>query len=157
MIVVADTSPLNYLILIGHIEILRQIYGEVVIPPAVQDELLAPEAPTPVKLWMSHPPPWLEIRTPNRINTLLHPSLDDGEREAIALAQMGGVGSLLLIDELLGRREATRLGLEVIGTLGILYRAHERGLLNLHEAIERLRATSFKVSDALLRRFIDLA
>jgi len=48
MIVVADTGPLNYLILLGHIEVLHILYGEVVIPPAVQDELLDPSAPEPV-------------------------------------------------------------------------------------------------------------
>jgi len=64
MIVVADTGPLNYLILLGHIEVLHILYGEVVIPPAVQDELLDPSAPEPVRSWISSPPHWLEIRTP---------------------------------------------------------------------------------------------
>jgi predicted nucleic acid-binding protein len=153
MIVVADTSPLNYLILIEQIDLLPALYCEVLIPPAVQDEMLDPDAPPPVRAWISDPPPWLEIRTPSRLPLALSLQLDDGERQAITLVHAGGVGSLLLIDELLGRQEATRLGLTVIGTLGIIKEAHDRGLVDLHTAIERLKATNFKASDALLRRF----
>jgi predicted nucleic acid-binding protein len=154
MIVVADTSPINYLILIGHIDVLAQLYGEVVIPPAVQQELHAPLAPAVVREWIACPPPWLEVRTPGSISTALHPRLDAGEREAITLAQSIREETLLLIDELLGRREASRLGLGVIGTLGILQRAQDRGLLNLHDAIHRLRSTSFKISDALIAKIL---
>lgn len=49
MIVVADTSPINYLILLGHVEILPEIYGEVLIPQAVYDELQDSDAPTEVR------------------------------------------------------------------------------------------------------------
>jgi predicted nucleic acid-binding protein len=155
MIVVADTAPLNYLILIEHISVLEPLYGEVIIPPAVQDEMLAALAPAAVRLWMSNPPQWLEVRTPSRIPNLLHPKLDDGEREAICLVQAGGAGSTLLIDDLLGRQEATRLGLNIIGTLGVLLQAHQRGLLDIHSAIERLRTTNFNGTEALYKKFLD--
>jgi len=59
MIVVADTSPINYLVLIGHIEILPKIYGEVLVPQAVIDELQDRDAPTEVRDWLSAPPKWL--------------------------------------------------------------------------------------------------
>jgi predicted nucleic acid-binding protein len=154
MIVVADTAPLNYLILIGHVDVLESLYGEVVIPPAVQDEMLDPFAPEPVRSWISNPPRWLEVRTPGRSPVPLHPRLDEGEREAITLAQTGGPEALLLIDETLGRREATRLKIRVTGTLGILEEAHKRGLLNLSTAIERLRATNFNATESLLEKFI---
>ena len=155
MIVVADTTPLNYLILIEHVAVLEPIYAEVIIPPAVQDEMLSPLAPTAVRTWMSNPPQWLEVRTPSRIPTSLHPNLDDGEREAISLVQAGGAGSILLIDDLLGRQEATRLGLDIIGTLGILEQAHQRGLLDIRNAIERLRTTNFNGTEALYKKFLD--
>ena len=87
MIVVADTGPLNYLILIGHIDILEALYGEVVIPPAVRDEMLDRSAPGAVRSWINNPPRWLEVRTPGRIDTRLDQTLDDGELEAITLAQ----------------------------------------------------------------------
>jgi len=102
MIVVADTTPINYLIVIGYIDILESLYGSVVIPPAVQDEMLDPSAPASVRSWINNPPHWLEVRTPSRINAPLNPNLDDGEREAISLAQQYGA-RVLLIDEILGR------------------------------------------------------
>ncbi|QMV19263.1 DUF3368 domain-containing protein [Granulicella sp. 5B5] len=156
MIFVADTGPLNYLILIGHIDILRPLYGEVVIPPAVQQEMLASLAPPLVRSWMSDPPPWLEVRTPGRLDIALNPMLDEGEWEAIALAYMAGQGSVVLIDDRVGRLEASRLGFRVTGTLGILEQAHKRGLLNIRDAIQLLRTTNFKASEALLQSFSDL-
>ena len=61
MIVIADTSPLNYLILIGEAEVLRRLYGRVVIPEAVLRELQNPQAPAKVAEWIAQPPAWLEI------------------------------------------------------------------------------------------------
>jgi hypothetical protein len=64
MIVVADTSPINYLLLIKEIDILPKMYGTVVIPRAVQEELLRPVAPEIVRAWIGGAPAWLEIRSP---------------------------------------------------------------------------------------------
>ena len=86
MIVVADTSPINYLILIGHIEILPHFYGRVLIPLSVWEELQDTHTPDTVHAWTSQPPHWLEIRA---LRNTPDPSLnflDCGEREAIALA-----------------------------------------------------------------------
>jgi predicted nucleic acid-binding protein len=63
MIVVADTSPINYLLLIKEIDILPKMYGTVVIPPAVQEELLRPVATEIVRAWIGEAPAWLEIRS----------------------------------------------------------------------------------------------
>jgi hypothetical protein len=63
MIVVADTSPLNYLVLLGHIEILEKIYAEVVVPQTVLDELQDGDAPAEVRAWFSTPPAWLQVST----------------------------------------------------------------------------------------------
>ncbi len=56
MIVVSDTSPLNYLILIGHAEILPALFSRVVAPPAVVAEMLQPGAPEVVANWATSPP-----------------------------------------------------------------------------------------------------
>jgi predicted nucleic acid-binding protein len=61
-VVVADTSPLNYLILIGEASILPELYTEIFIPDVVAAELCDPEAPEPVRKWAAHPPSWLNIR-----------------------------------------------------------------------------------------------
>jgi predicted nucleic acid-binding protein len=60
-LIVADTGPLNYLLLIGHIEILPILFDKVIVPPAVSRELLDPNTPLPVRSWISDPPAWVEI------------------------------------------------------------------------------------------------
>lgn len=69
MIVVADTSPINYLILISEISILERMYQQVVLPRAVYAELVRPAAPDRVRTWMEQPPAWIEVRTPSRLRT----------------------------------------------------------------------------------------
>jgi len=61
MIVVADASPLQYLILVDQISLLERLYGSVLVPEAVAAELRAPRAPASVRAWMLDPPPWVEI------------------------------------------------------------------------------------------------
>lgn len=61
MIVIADTSPLNYLVLIGEAEMLRRLYGRVVIPEAVLRELQNRKAPAKVADWIAHPQPGLKL------------------------------------------------------------------------------------------------
>jgi predicted nucleic acid-binding protein len=61
MIVVADASPICYLLLIGHVDLLQRLFGQVVIPQAVHDKLSAEGRPTTVRTWSAHPPQWLQI------------------------------------------------------------------------------------------------
>lgn len=153
MIVVADTSPLNYLILIEHVQILEPLFGRVVIPPAAQAELLSARAPAPVRKWMAAPPAWLDVRSPLptfRDST----ALGAGEADAIALAEQLEADRIL-IDETLGRREALRRGLKIIGTLGILRDAHKQKLLHLPDAIERLKQTTFRVPPQIIKAMLD--
>ena len=154
MIVVADTTPLNYLILIGHAEVLSDLYRRVLIPQAVFEELHAQSAPTVVRAWVSNHPSWLEVQQVSFISDAALEALDAGEREAIMLAEQVSA-DLLLIDEREGRREAIRRNLSVTGTLGVLDEAAERGLINLPEAIEQLRQTSFRASPQLLQLLLD--
>jgi predicted nucleic acid-binding protein len=62
MVVVAGATPLNYLILINAMEVLPQLYGRVLVPMAVVEELKNPEAPAAVRAWVAKPPGWLEVR-----------------------------------------------------------------------------------------------
>jgi predicted nucleic acid-binding protein len=84
MVVVADTSPINYLVLIAHIDVLQQLYGRILIPPAVLAELRHPVAPKPVRDWADRAPKWVEVLSPK--SNLFLAQLDPGENEAIALA-----------------------------------------------------------------------
>jgi predicted nucleic acid-binding protein len=147
MVVVADTTPVNYLVLIGQIEILPQLYARILIPPAVLEELKHPVAPEAVREWSAHPPSWLEVLTPR--SSVHVTQLDLGESQAIALAIEMRV-EVLLMDEQAGRQEAVRCGLKVAGTLSVLDEADQAGLLDFDVAVAQLRQTSFRVSQAVL-------
>jgi predicted nucleic acid-binding protein len=144
MLVVSDASPVNYLVLIGEINLLATLFGTVILPSAVHAELLHPDAPTEVHAWASQLPAWVEIRSALSLPMLAY--LDPGEAEAITLA-LSLNANLLLIDERAGRRSAVDLGLDIAGTLGILERAAAQGLVDLPTAIRRLKQTSFRISE----------
>jgi predicted nucleic acid-binding protein len=154
MIVVADTTPLNYLILIDHIGALEVQYGRILIPPAVHEEMLNIEAPGVVRAWAKNPPQWLEILSPSTVQNIWPPNLDPGETEAIQLAEELR-SDWLLIDEVAGRKEARRRGLQTIGTLGILRNAHALGLLDLRDALAKLRKSGFHMSEALYQELLN--
>jgi predicted nucleic acid-binding protein len=145
MIVVADTSPLNYLIRLGRPDVLREIYGRVLVPCAVLTELQHPEAPPEVRAWASAPPAWLEAMEVQKLDPSLAAELGPGEREAISLA-IEVRADVLLIDERTGRREAEARHIAVAGTLAVLLQASLRGYLDLPEAMQRLRQCGFRAS-----------
>jgi predicted nucleic acid-binding protein len=149
-VVIADTSPLNYLLLIGEIAILPSLYGQVFIPPEVLAELCDAGAPPEVLKWVRLQPAWLQVRQVR----IAHDDpalrqLDPGERAAILLAQQEA-DALLLMDDAAGRSEATRRGIPSTGTLGILRAAAVRQLLDLPAALKSLAATNFRVSQGLI-------
>ena len=146
-VVVADTSPINYLILIGKVDLLRQLYTRILIPPAVLVELKHPLAPKQVQDWAVNAPAWVEVLSPK--STLFLSQLDPGESDAIALAAELHA-DVVIMDEVAGRHEAMRLGLKVAGTLSVLDEADQEGLVNFDEAVADLRKTSFRVSQAVL-------
>jgi hypothetical protein len=87
MIVIADSTPLNYLILIHQVDLLPQLFDRILIPPAVFEELQHQETPDVVRRWVADPPSWLQVQA---LRSVLDPALgflDPGEREAIALAE----------------------------------------------------------------------
>lgn len=154
MIVIADTSPLHYLVLLEQAEVLQHLYGRVIIPEAVVRELQAQKAPSVVRQWMKSPPKWLQIR---QIEVPPDPALaelDPGEREAIALAETLNADALI-IDEKMGRREAERRKIRVIGTVRILDDAAEAGLIDLRAALSRLQAFGFYLDAKLVQFLLD--
>jgi predicted nucleic acid-binding protein len=154
MIVVADASPLNYLIQLQADELLNKIFGQVLVPPAVMQELRHPRAPEAVAVWMSRIPPWIEVRAVVSSQDESLQVLDAGEREAILLAQEARA-DLLLIDERQGRLEARRRGITTTGTLGVLLAAGVRGVANPESLFQRLIAeTSFRTTPELRETFI---
>jgi predicted nucleic acid-binding protein len=150
MIVVADSAPLHYLILLEQVDLLRRFYGQVVVPEAVASELSNAAAPGVVSEWIAAPPSWLEVRpVAPEVLAAITDDLDLGERAAIALAEAMRA-DLLLIDEAAGRAEAKRRHLRVTGTLGVLRSGAERGLMNVPDLLARLKTTSFYLDEALV-------
>ncbi|MDZ4802851.1 MAG: DUF3368 domain-containing protein [Bryobacteraceae bacterium] len=151
MIVVADSGPLHYLLLIDQIELLRRFYGQVVIPDAVANQLSAANSPVTVSTWMALPPEWAVVTAVSldQIESVTD-ELDLGERAAIALAGFLRA-DLLLIDEAAGRVEAKRRNLRVTGTLGVLRAAAEQGIVNIPDVLDKLRQTSFYADEVLVQ------
>lgn len=154
MIVVADASPINYLLLIGHIDVLPYFYGRILAPTSVWEELEDASAPHAVRAWLERPPAWIERRRLRSEPDASLDSLDRGEREAIALA--GELGAdRLIVDETLAREAAVRLGLSVIGPLGVLRNAARAGLADLPQALTALQATNFYVGPELISSLLE--
>lgn len=147
-VVVADTSPLNYLVQCGAIDVLPQLYGQVVMPRAVFDELNSPGAPESVRRWLQSGASWVSVRTASMIDERL--PLGRGEAEAICLAQEIHADEILL-DERRARTVALERGLTVTGTLGVLEAAAKQHLLDLPEVVEKLERTNFRISPALVQ------
>lgn len=125
-VIVSDTSPLRALAHLGHLDWLGLLFGQVLVPPAVVNELQFP--PSRFLSLELRQAPFLVVATPHDVGrvTELRASLDLGEAEALALAEEVGA-ELVLIDESAGRAAVTRAGFRVMGTLGILLRAKSNG------------------------------
>ena len=137
-VVVSDTSPIRSLDHLSRLDLLDALFGEVVVPPAVSDELAHPRPRFRPVLVSSLP--FARVQAPSdQVDVAnLRRSLGPGESEAIVLA--AEIGAELLIDESAGRAEARRRGLRRVGVLGILVRAKQRGQLPIVlPLMERLR------------------
>jgi predicted nucleic acid-binding protein len=115
MLVVADSSPLHYLVLIDRTTILPTLFGQVVIPSTVVEELQRSRTPALVRDWMSSLPAWLEIRQPRQTPEALLFRLGAGERNVIVLAQEMQA-TLVLMDDMEGCAAAEHLAFSVLGT-----------------------------------------
>ena len=156
MIIVSDTSAIGNLVIVNHLWLLQTIYGTVLIPDVVAQELSnATNSEIQAVLSLD----WLETRAISDLsmaNALQRDhNLDAGEAHAIVLA-LEQQADELLMDERRGRQTATRLGIPIIGILGILLLAKQRQLIPriqpiLDNLIER---ASFRVSPALYNQVL---
>ena len=129
MIVVSDTSPLINLFAINEYEILRQLYGKIIIPTAVYNEIVFTGQGKPGSKELDKIS-WIENRQVKDTNIVkaLSNELDKGEAESIVLA-IECKADLLLIDEKIGRKIAKRFDLNYIGLLGIVVLAKRQGII----------------------------
>ena len=152
-VVVSDTTPLHYLILIGRDSVLEKLYRQVIVPPAVLQELGHPAAPPAVSAWVKAPPAWLTVQSPASIPPRFD-NLDFGERQALALAKEIHA-DLVLLDDKVARRFAESETLKVKGTLGIVADAAKAGLLNFRTTVETLQQSTMRLDAKLAQRIIE--
>jgi predicted nucleic acid-binding protein len=148
-VVVADTGPPHYLVLIGEAHILPQLFGAVAVPEMVRNELQHPRTRKPIRDWVATAPPWLKAFPTPELAILPLPKLGDGERAAIALARTIHA-DLILMDDRAATAFALQQGFAVTGTLGVLVRAARHDLIDLGDALTRLKATNFDYRPEIL-------
>lgn len=156
MIVISDTSSISNLLMIGKLSILKDVFGKIIIPQAVLEELLVLER-FGHDLTEIHESSWIEVSEPSDVDFVqtLRENLDLGESAAIALAIELGASNLV-IDEKKGRRIAAELGLEIIGLVGILLEARERGIINSAKSTldELMEKANFRISQAFYQKIL---
>ena len=151
MLVVSNASPIITLARAGYLDILRAVYGEIIIPGAVFNEITVAGAGEPGAQDVTAAG-WIKCRSAHNATLInaLGLELDAGEAEAIALAVECNA-DLILLDERAGRRAAPRVGLNVVGTIGVLVGAKDHGHVTLLRPIlNALRADAgFWIGDTL--------
>jgi len=126
--VVCNATPLINFAAINRLDILETAFCQIVIPQAVYHETTVAGFPGSQFVLQAIASKWLQVRSVSAITPNIPVQLDDGEREAIALALLTGEQRILL-DEREARQVAQSLGLQVIGTLGILLLAKNREII----------------------------
>ncbi len=158
MPVVSNTSPILNLAIVGQLELMRQQFKQVQIPPVVLAELKVQENRLgSEEIQAALKAGWIQVQEINSpfLVRLLQQTLDRGEAEAIALA-LELQADWTLLDERDGRKVAKSLGLKVTGVLGILLRAKQKGeLSSLVEIVDALVTTAgFRIAPDLLAKVI---
>lgn len=158
--VVADAGPLIGLARVGLLHLLRQLYGKVLIPFQVFEELQTSEdRPGARALRAAMEEGWLESAPLARGEELesLSLALGSGEAGAILLSVQRPC-RFLLLDERRGRSVAKKRGLRVVGTGGVLLTAKEQGLIDrVSGALDQLAVSGYRLSPELRERILGLA
>lgn len=140
MVIIPDTSCLIILRKLNRLNLLRDLYGTITVTDVIANEY-----------GMDLPDWFTVVNVPESLSLIdLEKRLDPGEASAIRLAQMTP-DSLLIIDEAKGRAVAREMAIPLIGTLGLLVKAKEAGLLeSLKPILTRMRTeTDFRFSEAV--------
>ena len=161
-IVVADTGPLIALGRVECLKLLHDLYQDILIPPAVREELLLGSGrPGARQSAEALEQGWLQVQEPSagsaQALSELMLVLDPGEAEAILLAEEVNC-RFLLIDERKGRAIASRRGVPVVGIAGVLLAAKKRGLIDVVVPIlKNLEQAGYRISAGLTKEITRLA
>lgn len=158
MIVVCDTTPISELAKVNYLNLLPKLFGRVIIPQGVHDELMTGNHPAALRVRELS---WLDIVAVNNRLTVKElqqvGNLDLGESEAIALAEEMRADRLL-IDEKAARRVAMARNLPLIGTMGVLLLGKRQGELeNVKDVLDQMQQQGTRISDRLYTQVLILA
>lgn len=154
--IVSNTTPIISLLKINKLTVLKDLYGEVIIPQGVFNEI---EAGKDKKYYTDLLKiEWIKVEKIKDKNSLSYfLDLDKGEAETIILATESGAG-LTILDETLGRYHAKRAGLKVTGTLGILLKAKKSGyIIEIKPLLYELKDKGIWLSNNLIEKILLLA
>ncbi len=164
--IVADATPIVYLAKTGKLQLLRQLYEDVIVPPRIREELLTGKHPEIPVIEEAFDAGWLEERALKQNAKIFQskqlrdaPGLHQGESQAIALCYTGHLPLIIDENERTGRRIARLWGIEVKGTLRVILEAYEGRLLGYKEARELFRtllAERFRVTAEIYERALAL-
>ncbi len=146
-VVISDTSVLILLQNIEELDLLKKVYGDLVITTqAVSEEFIEPL------------PAWITIRKVRdlKYQESLETQLDSGEASVIALAKES-TDPLLLLDDLKARKLAHKLKLKYTGTLGVIHKAKQKGIIHeVKPLLNKLLQHNFRISEKILGEFLKL-
>jgi predicted nucleic acid-binding protein len=155
--VICDTSPLQYLHQIGHLQILPFLAGRVIVPAAVEEELA-----TGRRAGVDLPDPrtldWVTVKRPTG-RRALPPATDlgAGETEVLMIA-LESVDPIVVLDDGLARSFAESLNIRLTGTIGLLLDAKRAGLVEaLTPLLDQLQSLGFRLSPHTRRTVLRLA
>jgi predicted nucleic acid-binding protein len=153
MKVVSNSSPLIFLSAIGMLDILKDEFGEILVPEAVYDEVTSNELKGSNEVKHAD---WIKVQAIKNIELLSFlPMLDRGEESTIVLA-IEQDADLVLLDNLAGRRAAMMRGLNVMGTLGFLKVMHRKGMIkNFKDVLDSLQKYGFWMVADLYNRMLE--
>ncbi len=161
MIVVSDTTPLISFLKIGHVDLLEKLFGRVLVPQAVYDELTV-DMRFEEEVRQIEQSTFIEVRSvknPESVSVLKRATgLDKGESEAIVLADELKA-DVLLMDEVKGRTVSSEMGIKVMGTIGMLMAAYEKRELTSKEArecIDTLQRAGRHISQKYYQMLLDM-
>jgi len=145
-IVISDTSTLILFHKIDKFDLLRKVYHTLITTPEVAKE------------FGENLPEWIEIESVSdkKYQEFLETQLDRVEATAIALAKEMS-DPLLLLDDLKARKLARRLNLKITGTLGVINKAKQLGIIDkVKPIIDKLLGTDFRISEKIINEILKL-
>ena len=161
MTVISDTTPIISLIKINRLDLLKKLFGEILIPEAVYRELTT-NVTFKNEADIVKNSDFLKTSSVQNRKALeilqASSGLDDGESEAIILADELN-SDALIIDERKGRKVAQKLGIRITGTVGVLLQAHNENMITTDEIkqyLEQLRNSNIRLSDSLIQETLSL-